>query len=106
MTSHSWWHAVTGKTIVHSTVSIQRLHTFSKNIVINAFINVYYYFVNVYYIYGCCVDPGATLHLCGRKTDGFAIALDKQGQKSACSIKKCRMKNSKLYIDIRGGEDE
>ena len=52
MTSHSWWHAITGKTIVHSTFSIQRLQTFSKNIVINAFINVYYYFLNVYYKFG------------------------------------------------------
>ena len=51
MTSHSWRYAVTGKTIVHSTFIIQRLQTFSKNIVINAFINVYYYFWNVYYIY-------------------------------------------------------
>ena len=36
---------------MHSTFIIQRLQTFSKNIVINAFINVYYYFLNVYYIY-------------------------------------------------------
>ena len=51
MTSHSWRYAVTGKIIVHSTFIIQRSQTFSKNIVINAFINVYYYFWNVYHIY-------------------------------------------------------
>ena len=42
---------VTGKTIQYSTFVIQRLQTFVINFVTNAFVNVYYNFYNVCYIY-------------------------------------------------------